>query len=140
MVKSLLLIKFIFLFEETLDLTVKQVVRAFLNNDTSLPCTISGYSTPELDIKKIAVTWYLKTTGRNDKKIYSVIAGDPFSYRSGAYLDTEKLKKGDATLSLPQIQLNENGTYICSVTVTPDKVDRTTVLEIVGKWFCYIPF
>lgn len=136
--KRFLLIVFIFLYEETLDVKMEAQVTAFLSNDTSLPCQISGYSTPELDIKRMAVTWYLKTTGGNEEKrrVYSIVAGNSTSYRNGAWLDENQLKKGNATLFLPQIQLNEKGTYICSVTVTPDRVDKMSDLEIVGKWVC----
>lgn len=108
----------------------------FLNRDVLLQCNIFQYSTPELNVKKMAVTWYLKT-GENDRRpVYSIIAGEHTSYRNGSQMDENNLKKGRAALFLPQIQLNESGTYICYVAVTPSKAEGTTVLEVVGKWLC----
>ncbi|XP_066475476.1 uncharacterized protein [Tiliqua scincoides] len=119
---------------ETLEVKMDVQVMAFLNSDVLLLCNISRYNTPELDIKKMAAIWYLKTTGGNERrKVYSVVAGEHTSYRNGSQMDEKSLKKGSAALFLPQIQLNESGKYICDVAVTPSKAEGTTILEIVAK-------
>ncbi|KAJ6665071.1 hypothetical protein lerEdw1_005302 [Lerista edwardsae] len=118
---------------KTLEIKTDTQVTAFLNRDAVLQCNISQYST--LNIKKIAVIWYLETTtGGNDRRpVYSVIAGEHTSYRNGSQMDENNLKKGRAVLFLPQIQLNESGTYVCYVAVTPSKAEGTTILEVVGQ-------
>lgn len=108
----------------------------YMNQDVWLPCNISGYNNRVLDIKKMAVTWNLRTPRWTTGKIlYSVVSGEHSSHRHGLQMNESKLKRGNAELFLPQIQLNEEGTYVCSVIVTPDKAEGTKMIEIVGKWF-----
>ncbi|KAL8169908.1 UNVERIFIED_CONTAM: hypothetical protein K2H54_059866 [Gekko kuhli] len=83
---------------------------------------------------KTAVTWYLKNPGGNTEKIlYSVVSGEHSSHRHGLQMNESKLKRGNAELFLPQIQLSEEGTYVCSVTVTPDKAEGTKIIDIVAQ-------
>ncbi|XP_060118738.1 natural cytotoxicity triggering receptor 3 ligand 1 [Heteronotia binoei] len=118
----------------TLEVQMGSQMIVFLNQDVWLPCNISGYNNRELDIKKMAVTWYLRTPGGNAEKIlYSVVSGEHHSNRHGLQINGSKLQRGNAELFLPQIQLNEEGTYVCSVIVTPDKAEGTKMIEIVAK-------
>ncbi|XP_054826844.1 natural cytotoxicity triggering receptor 3 ligand 1 isoform X2 [Eublepharis macularius] len=118
----------------TLEVQMGSQMIAFLNQDVWLPCNISGYNNHELDIKKMAVTWYLRTPGEKmEKLLYSVVSGEHSSHRRGLQMNESQLKRGNAELFLPQIQLNEEGMYICSVTVTPDKAEGTKIMEIVAQ-------
>ncbi|XP_026562302.1 natural cytotoxicity triggering receptor 3 ligand 1 isoform X2 [Pseudonaja textilis] len=105
---------------------------AVLGTNVTLQCKISDYAPPELDIKKSIFIWYLETSERNKiEKLYSVVAGEHFSNRDGSRLDTIQLKNGNASLFLPQIQLHEEGKYICVVIVASAKVEGATILDLV---------
>lgn len=49
-------------------------------------------------------------------------------------LDSE-IKKGNAALFLPKIQLEETGLYRCQLIVTPDAAQGTASLEVIGNLF-----
>ncbi|XP_048340533.1 natural cytotoxicity triggering receptor 3 ligand 1 [Sphaerodactylus townsendi] len=107
---------------------------AFLNQDVSLPCNINGHNNRELDIKKMAVTWYLRILGeKTDKVLYSVVSGEHNSHRRGLQMNESKLKRGNCELFIPHIQLNEEGTYVCSVIVTPDRAEGTKIITIFAQ-------
>ncbi|XP_025024475.1 natural cytotoxicity triggering receptor 3 ligand 1 isoform X2 [Python bivittatus] len=117
---------------ESLEVSMSRQKTAELGANVILLCEISGYPGPELDINKTAVIWYLKTSEEGKiETLYSVIAGDHYSNRTGSRLDTVQLKNGNASLFLPQIQINEEGKYICFVTVTPVKAEGATILDLV---------
>ncbi|XP_032655128.1 uncharacterized protein LOC116835941 [Chelonoidis abingdonii] len=105
-----------------------------LNDNISIPCMISGYSTEELDIKDVGVTWYLKTPRADQKEeVFTFLTGDHIPHRNGASMSDSDLRRGNAALSLPQIQFKEAGTYTCQVTVTPFGAQGTAVLEVVAQ-------
>ncbi|XP_073203484.1 natural cytotoxicity triggering receptor 3 ligand 1 isoform X6 [Lepidochelys kempii] len=105
-----------------------------LNDNISIPCKISGYSTAELDLKNVGVTWYLKTPRADQKEeVFTFLIGDHTPHRNGASMSDSDLRRGNAALSLPQIQFKEAGTYTCQVTVTPFDAQGTAVLEVVAQ-------
>ncbi|KAM6459124.1 natural cytotoxicity triggering receptor 3 ligand 1 [Liasis olivaceus] len=119
---------------ESLEVSMSRQKTAELGANVILLCEISGYPGTELDINKTAVIWYLKTSeGGKIETLYSVIAGDHYSNRTGSRLDTVQLKNGNASLFLPQIQINEEGKYICFVIVTPVKAEGATILDLVAQ-------
>uniref|UniRef100_A0A8D0CFG5 Ig-like domain-containing protein n=1 Tax=Salvator merianae TaxID=96440 RepID=A0A8D0CFG5_SALMN len=110
------------------------LVIAFLARDVLIPCNISGYNTLELDTTKMAVEWKRKTAEDIEEKVlFSLIADEQTSHRNGTRMNVDDLRKGSAALFLPEIQLNEEGTYQCVVTVTPDKAEATTTVELVAQ-------
>ncbi|XP_015683004.1 uncharacterized protein LOC107298155 [Protobothrops mucrosquamatus] len=105
---------------------------ATLGKNVTLQCEISDYPPPELDIKKTTFIWYLQTSeGNKIEKLCSVIAGEHSSNRAGSRLDTIQLKNGNAALFLPQIQLNEEGKYICVVITASLRAEGATILDLV---------
>ncbi|XP_026507234.1 natural cytotoxicity triggering receptor 3 ligand 1-like [Terrapene carolina triunguis] len=105
-----------------------------LNDNIFIPCTISGYNTEELDIKNVGVTWYLKPPRADQKEeVFTFLTGEHFPRRNGASMSDSDLRRGNAALSLPQIQFKEAGTYTCHVTVTPFDAQGTVVLEVVER-------
>lgn len=125
---------FPFFCEEALQVSMPARKTAILGTNVTLQCKISDYPPPELDIKKTMFIWYLETSeGNKIEKLHSVVAGEHSSNRGGSRLDTIQLKNGNAALFLPQIQLNEEGKYICVVILTSVKAEGATILDLVGK-------
>ncbi|XP_063145471.1 natural cytotoxicity triggering receptor 3 ligand 1 isoform X2 [Candoia aspera] len=119
---------------EALEVSMSLRKTAILGTNVTLPCKISGYPAPELNIEKTAVIWYLNTSeGGKKETLYSFVAGEHHSNRRGSRLEAIQLKKGNAALFLPQIQINEEGIYICVVIVTPDKAEGATTLYLVAQ-------
>ncbi|XP_033026526.1 natural cytotoxicity triggering receptor 3 ligand 1 [Lacerta agilis] len=119
---------------ESLKVTMESRMVAVLDTDVMIPCEISEYSTPELKIAKIAVEWYWKAFSTETENIvYTIVSGVPKSYRNGAKMDESELIKGNAALSLHQIQISQEGIYRCSVTVTPDSNEGTTAVELIAQ-------
>lgn len=107
---------------------------ASMNSDVLLPCTFYQFATYELDIRKMGVTWTRKTFGMHEEQLlYEFFSGNHSPHRNGSRLNDSELRRGNASLFLPQIQTNEEGTYRCSVIVTPEKAEGTSSLEVVGK-------
>ncbi|XP_034626072.1 natural cytotoxicity triggering receptor 3 ligand 1-like [Trachemys scripta elegans] len=105
-----------------------------LNDNISIPCKISGYNTAELDSKNVGVTWYLKTPRTDqEEKVFTFHAGAHISHRNGASMSDSDLRRGNAALSLPQIQFKEAGIYRCYVIVAPSDAHGTAVLEVVAQ-------
>nr|XP_006134659.1 natural cytotoxicity triggering receptor 3 ligand 1 [Pelodiscus sinensis] len=105
-----------------------------LNDNIFVSCNISGYDTPELDIKKVGVTWYYKTDNADtETKIFIFHTGEHIPFRKGASMSDSYLKRGNAALSLPQIQFKDAGIYKCSVIVTPSEAHGTSILQVVAQ-------
>uniref|UniRef100_A0A8C3HX56 Ig-like domain-containing protein n=1 Tax=Chrysemys picta bellii TaxID=8478 RepID=A0A8C3HX56_CHRPI len=105
-----------------------------LNDNISIPCKISGYNTAELDSKNVGVTWYLKTPRTDqEEKVFTFHAGAHISHRNGASMSDSDLRRGNAALSLLQIQFKEAGIYRCYVIVAPSDAHGTAVLEVVAQ-------
>lgn len=90
-----------FLLEKSLKVQMStKLMMLFLNTDTSVPCLISEYSTPQLDNNK-RITWYLKTQDTDQEKIlFTFIAGNHSPPRVGSsMLDSEIKKRQRCTIS-----------------------------------------
>ncbi|XP_074855142.1 natural cytotoxicity triggering receptor 3 ligand 1 [Carettochelys insculpta] len=120
---------------ETLQVLMRsEPLTVSLNYNVSIPCNISGYVTPELDIKKVGVTWFHKTQSADkEQEVFVFHTGQHIPYRNGASMSDNDLKRGNAALSLPQIQFKEAGIYRCYVIVTPSEADGTTILQVVAQ-------
>lgn len=53
--------------------------------------------------------------------------------RQGAEMSEERLRVGDASLLLPQLQDADSGVYTCLVIFTPEKEEGSFELKVEGK-------
>ncbi|XP_062918055.1 uncharacterized protein LOC134353705 isoform X2 [Mobula hypostoma] len=116
---------------ESLDMTIfRSPNNVLLNTDITLECKVTDFGTPLLDLSNVGVKWLY---GSQRKEIYIFNAGDAMAKRHGAKIFETELRKGDASLYLPNIQLNEAGEYICVVLVTPDRVEKSSQIVVLAK-------
>ncbi|XP_062918053.1 uncharacterized protein LOC134353704 isoform X2 [Mobula hypostoma] len=116
---------------ESLDMTIfRSPKNVLLNTDITLECKVTDFGTPLLDLSNVGVKWLY---GSQRKEIYIFNAGDAMAKRHGAKIFETELRKGDASLYLPNIQLNEAGEYICVVLVTPDRVEKSSQIVVLAK-------
>ncbi|XP_059831707.1 uncharacterized protein LOC132397245 isoform X2 [Hypanus sabinus] len=101
-----------------------------LYTDITLECKVTDFGSPILDLSNVGVQWLY---GSQKKEIYTFNARNITVKRSGAKISETELKKGDASLYLPNIQLSEAGEYTCVVLVTPDKVEKSSRVVILAQ-------
>uniref|UniRef100_UPI00398EFBDF uncharacterized protein isoform X2 n=1 Tax=Pristiophorus japonicus TaxID=55135 RepID=UPI00398EFBDF len=115
---------------ETLDVNIfARPKNVLVNDDVSLECKISGYKAPTLDLTNVGVQWLFGSI-ENRTPIYVFNGGAHFPKRTGAKMSDTELQKGDASLHLPNIQFNEEGEYTCVVFVTPDKIEKSSEMQV----------
>ncbi|KAM9659848.1 natural cytotoxicity triggering receptor 3 ligand 1 [Trichechus inunguis] len=102
-----------------------------LNANATIFCKIPG--SPHLDIRIMGITWFWKSQESSEEvKIFEFFGDHQNPIRPGATVSLSRLKKGDASLQLPGVQLEEAGAYRCEVVVTPQKAQGWVWLEVVA--------
>ncbi|XP_020760791.2 natural cytotoxicity triggering receptor 3 ligand 1 isoform X2 [Odocoileus virginianus] len=103
----------------------------FLNENVTISCKIPG--SPHLDINSIGITWFQKTgTSETDTKLFEYFGNHREASQRGASVSLQSLQRGDASLQLPGVRLEDAGEYRCELVVTPQKAQGTVRLEVVA--------
>ncbi|XP_063495882.1 tapasin-related protein isoform X1 [Symphalangus syndactylus] len=107
-------------------MTQTQSLSFLLGSSASLDC---GFSmAPGLDL--ISVEWRLQHKGRG-QLVYSWTAGQGQAVRKGATLEPEQLGMArDASLTLPSLTIQDEGTYICQITTSLYRAQQIIQLNI----------
>ncbi|KAE8605972.1 hypothetical protein XENTR_v10010543 [Xenopus tropicalis] len=103
-------------------------VKVLRDQDGFIPCTITGYSSAELDLQRLSVHWTL-----GSGPVYMYDRGSHNPIRPGSELDI-RLIKGNAGLSLARVQITDEGEYTCAVTYDNERAEGRSALEVAGKW------
>ncbi|XP_017738814.1 PREDICTED: tapasin-related protein isoform X3 [Rhinopithecus bieti] len=106
--------------------TQTQSLSFLLGSSASLDC---GFSmAPGLDL--ISVEWRLQHKGRG-QLVYSWTTGQGQAVRKGATLEPEQLgMAGDASLTLPSLTIQDEGTYVCQITTSLYRTQQIIQLNI----------
>lgn len=106
-----------------------QSLRRLLGSSVSLHC---GFSiAPGLDL--VGVEWRLQHKG-SGQLVYSWQPEQAQAKREGATLEPEQLRAaGDASLTLPNLTLKDEGTYICQIATSLYQAQQIIPLDILGK-------
>lgn len=103
----------------------------FLHDNVTVVCEIPGL--PHLNITTVGIIWSLKNEWHGaEVPIYEFYGNHLKAFRPGASVSLLGLERGDASLHLPRIELNEAGEYRCKLVVTPDQAEGTTRLDVVA--------
>ncbi|XP_032497395.1 natural cytotoxicity triggering receptor 3 ligand 1 [Phocoena sinus] len=103
----------------------------FLNENATIFCKIPGF--PHLDINSMGITWFRKAQlSEIEIKLFEFFGDHKVAFRPGANVSPWRLKRGDASLQLPGVQLWEAGEYRCELVVTPQKAQGRVWLEVVA--------
>ncbi|XP_068929362.1 natural cytotoxicity triggering receptor 3 ligand 1 isoform X2 [Petaurus breviceps papuanus] len=105
-----------------------------LNANITIHCVLSDYGSLPLNISVIGVRWFLRTSNSAKEDIVFLYNGGKWTqFRPGANIEISGLRRGDASLHLPHIQLQEGGEYRCEVIIPPNRVQRTARLDLVAQ-------
>uniref|UniRef100_UPI00398F41B3 CD276 antigen-like n=1 Tax=Pristiophorus japonicus TaxID=55135 RepID=UPI00398F41B3 len=117
----------------TLHMDIFQIpLKVLVNEDVLLGCKVSGFNTAELDLDYVAIKWFLIHESIR-RKVYVFNEGNHSSDRPGARINEDDLRKGNASLYLPKIQINEEGQYTCTVFYTPLKAEKSSVVQVLAR-------
>ncbi|XP_053305731.1 natural cytotoxicity triggering receptor 3 ligand 1-like isoform X2 [Spea bombifrons] len=111
--------------------TNEPVIERLLGQDVKIPCFLSGYETPEVDLTYVSVQWIRKSPNGSALEVYryELLRGHEI-HRPGLNVSEEDIKKGDAGLYIPQVQVADDGEYTCIVFYTPDKGEASSTLHV----------
>lgn len=119
-------------FLSTVELQVTsetQTVTHLLGSSVSLHCSFS--MAPGLDLT--GVEWRLQHKG-SGHLVYSWKTGQVQAMRKGASLEPEQLQAaGDASLTLPNLSLKDEGSYVCQITTSLYQAQQIILLNILGE-------
>eukprot|EP00062_Callorhinchus_milii_P003623 gi/632941758/ref/XP_007886037.1/ PREDICTED: uncharacterized protein LOC103175084 [Callorhinchus milii] len=116
---------------DALEMTIfKDQLEVFQGQDVVLDCKVTGYTPAVLNLSFVAVEWRFVST---QQLVYSFNGGFIDALRPGATVTLENLKRGDASLHLPKVQIEEEGEYKCIVYVTPSKAEKSSSVRVLAK-------
>ncbi|XP_073460092.1 uncharacterized protein [Aquarana catesbeiana] len=116
-----------------LTVTGKYVpIEALRGDDVTIPCLLSGVPIP-LNLQIVSVVWTLRLQNGIEREVYSFRSSSHQSSRPGSYMDDRDLQQGNASLSIPNIQIEDEGDYICFVIITTEAGTTTSTLDVTVK-------
>ncbi|XP_063791435.1 sodium channel subunit beta-2-like [Pseudophryne corroboree] len=108
-----------------LEVTVPASQSALLHTQTLLPCTFRVDS-PPVNLQFLAIFWYLE-----DKELLRYDNKEKVSSPTMA-IDEQAVKQGNASLSIHNVTISDQGTYKCLVIDSPDRQHKEFQLHILG--------
>ncbi|XP_039594505.1 uncharacterized protein LOC120516693 isoform X2 [Polypterus senegalus] len=97
-------------------------LNALAKTDITLKCLIKNMPT-NVKLENVGVVWTKQEAG-SSTPVYTFQTGKTESKRDGAYMNETEVLNGDASLHLPNVQFEDEGSYTCIVYVTPSKGER----------------
>lgn len=106
-----------------------QTLSHLLGSSVSLPCSFSVAAGLDLT----AVEWRLQHKG-SGQLVYSWKTGQGQAKRKGATLKPEQLlMAGDASLTLPNLTLKDEGNYICQISTSLYQAQQIMLLNVLAS-------
>ncbi|XP_062918030.1 natural cytotoxicity triggering receptor 3 ligand 1-like [Mobula hypostoma] len=101
----------------------------FVNEDVSLKCKVTDFAGAEIDLDKLGVKW----TRNKETAVFSYETGNQVQNRPGAYISEPDLKRGNASLRLPKVQIADEGRYTCTVFIVPESAEQTSIMKVLAR-------
>ncbi|XP_077309582.1 uncharacterized protein LOC143929576 [Lithobates pipiens] len=103
-------------------------IDALRGEDVTIPCLLSGVPV-RLNLQILSVVWFLRLQNGTEYEVYG-FRGSHQSSRPGSHMNDKDLLQGNASLSIPNIQITDEGDYRCFVITTPDSGSATSILHV----------
>ncbi|XP_016142370.1 myelin protein zero-like protein 2b [Sinocyclocheilus grahami] len=107
---------------EGIEVLTSSELEAVNGTDVRLKCTFK--STHPLSEESVSVSWSFRPLGKTSEESIFLYHGHAYPPQDGKFKDhavwSGNVMKGDASITLQNVQSSFNGTYSCQVRNTPD--------------------
>ncbi|PIO12785.1 hypothetical protein AB205_0085000 [Aquarana catesbeiana] len=110
------------------------VVSVLRDEDVAIHCDVSGLNPGSA----IAVLWRRTSENGTEYDVYNYIDEKETSYRPGSYIEPKEVRKGNAELHLPRVQISDEGVYTCTVINTPNSAEGRATLQVSAAPLVYV--
>lgn len=104
----------------------------FIHDRGILQCYIHGMNSTETHVEDLMVQWKVTSSG-GDKVLYTFKSGKHDAKRDGAKITEGELRKGNASLSLPNVQVDDEGDYHCIVWFNTSKSEEKLKVHVSAR-------
>ncbi|XP_073460113.1 natural cytotoxicity triggering receptor 3 ligand 1-like [Aquarana catesbeiana] len=105
---------------------------ALRGENVTIPCLLSGVPIP-LNLQILSVVWSHRLQNGTEYKVYQFQGSHHQSWRNRSHMNDRDLQQGNASLSISNIQITDEGEYRCFVIATPDSGTATSILHVSVK-------
>ncbi|XP_072278343.1 poliovirus receptor-like [Pyxicephalus adspersus] len=118
---------------EDIDIVgMQSPIKALLGENITIPCILPT-NTQELNPSSVEVSWTKKSSGGEEQVVYKYLGNSHEKQRAGTSMEKSGLKKGNASLILQDVNINDTGEYTCKVFFTPDKATGTIKMKVLAQ-------
>ncbi|XP_053576614.1 natural cytotoxicity triggering receptor 3 ligand 1 isoform X2 [Bombina bombina] len=105
-------------------------IKVLANQNVVIPCMITGYTTPQLDLSNLVVKWTHKSSNGSTHDLYEFNNNIHNRIKKDLIILENKLLYGDAGLHIPRVWINDEGNYRCDVFSTPHHAEGLSTLQV----------
>ncbi|XP_073460205.1 CD276 antigen-like [Aquarana catesbeiana] len=111
-------------------------VEAWLGQNLTIPCALAKDADQELDLDlyTVGVRWSKILPNGSEADVYKFTDyNNHIQIRPGSAIDVRELRRGNASLTLHHVQRSDEGEYICTIFVTPEKASDKRIVTVLAK-------
>ncbi|XP_073460202.1 uncharacterized protein [Aquarana catesbeiana] len=109
-------------------------IEALLGQNVTIPCVLTDKDQPEkdldLNLATDSVRWDMVSSNGREAKVYLFSNGRHTPYRQNSNVEGTGFKRGNASLTLYNVQQGDEGMYFCNVFVAWNKLTATRNVEV----------
>ncbi|XP_073460204.1 uncharacterized protein [Aquarana catesbeiana] len=109
-------------------------IGALLGQNVTIPCVLTDKDQPEKDLNLNLVTdsvrWDMVSANGSEDNVYLFTNGRHTQYRQNSNVEGTGFKRGNASLTLYNVQQGDEGMYVCNVFVAGNKLTATHNVEV----------
>ncbi|PIO15877.1 hypothetical protein AB205_0007300, partial [Aquarana catesbeiana] len=109
-------------------------IEALLGQNVTIPCVLTDKYQPEKDLDLNLVTdsvrWDMVSSNGNEDNVYLFTNGRHTPFRQNSIVEGTGFKRGNASITLYNVQQGDEGRYFCHVFVAGNKLIATRNVEV----------
>ncbi|XP_040183915.1 uncharacterized protein LOC120917004 isoform X2 [Rana temporaria] len=112
-------------------------IEAILGQNVTIPCVLTDKYQPEkdldLNLATDSVRWNMVSSNGSEDILYLFTNGRHTPYRQKSNVKENGFKRGNASLTLYNVQQSDEGKYVCNVFVAGNKLIATRNVEVSAR-------
>ncbi|XP_077309670.1 uncharacterized protein LOC143929633 [Lithobates pipiens] len=112
-------------------------IEALLGQNVTIPCVLTDNDQPEkyldLNLATDSVRWNMVSSNGSQDIVYLFTNGHHTPYRQNSNVEGTGFKRGNASLTLYNVQQGDEGKYFCNVFVAGNKLTATRNVEVFAR-------